>query len=311
MKRTERIGVGYVQSVVDRDLGWVFREQPTDDYGIDAHIEIADDTSPVGKLIAVQIKSGESYFKENSQTSIIFRFDSKHAEYWLNHSLPVIIILYNPKTHKCIWEHLQKDNIEFISGDKCKIKISNKQVFDINSKKALEEIANKQSIFERRYNNLLAAKVWMDELAEGNTLILEAEEWVNKSSGRGSMKLLLVDGMSGEEKSLVEWPFVMFPMQQYADVFPRIFPWADFSVDEDYYEEYETWRYQEEECHYDKEDDTYYPVGLSRQEWDDLQPRIRPYSNSAGEVDNYRLVMTLNEIGKAFLLLENHITQQQ
>jgi hypothetical protein len=28
--------------IVERDLGWVFREQPKHDFGVDAHIEITD-----------------------------------------------------------------------------------------------------------------------------------------------------------------------------------------------------------------------------------------------------------------------------
>ncbi|MHB8064874.1 MAG: DUF4365 domain-containing protein [Ruminiclostridium sp.] len=59
---TERIGVSHVASIVHEKMGWIFREQPIADYGIDAQIEIANHECPTGKLIALQIKSGESYF---------------------------------------------------------------------------------------------------------------------------------------------------------------------------------------------------------------------------------------------------------
>ena len=42
--------------------GFVFREQPTDDYGIDAIVEERGEKYLSGKLIGVKVKSGESYF---------------------------------------------------------------------------------------------------------------------------------------------------------------------------------------------------------------------------------------------------------
>ncbi|WP_170253846.1 DUF4365 domain-containing protein [Acetobacterium paludosum] len=138
--------MGHVQTIVDRDLGWVFREQTTDDYGIDAHIEIADDTSPKGILIAVQIKSGKSYFEEQNHEGVVFRFDSKHADYWLNHSLPVIIVLFNPETQKCIWENLQQCEIDFTSNNRCKIVIPFDKDFDTTAKVYLKEDADKFSV---------------------------------------------------------------------------------------------------------------------------------------------------------------------
>ena len=61
----ERIGVSSVEKIINQ-MGMIFREQPVDDYGIDAQIEIVENKCATGKLIAVQIKSGNSYFKELS-----------------------------------------------------------------------------------------------------------------------------------------------------------------------------------------------------------------------------------------------------
>ena len=107
----ERIGVSKIQLLVNREFQWIFREQPTDDYGIDAHIEIHNGMYATGKLIALQIKSGPSYFQEIKDNNVVFRGDVKHLSYWTKHSLPVIIVLYNPITDECIWvdEQLTKD----------------------------------------------------------------------------------------------------------------------------------------------------------------------------------------------------------
>ena len=88
----ERIGVLECGAAFQK-IGFMFREQPIGDYGIDAIIETRDDKYLSGKLIAVQIKSGDSYFKEQKDNCVIYRGDIKHYYYWLNHSLPVIIVL--------------------------------------------------------------------------------------------------------------------------------------------------------------------------------------------------------------------------
>lgn len=57
----ERIGVVSTEKIINK-MGLIFREQPTDDYGIDAQIETMEKGYATGKLIAVQIKSGISFF---------------------------------------------------------------------------------------------------------------------------------------------------------------------------------------------------------------------------------------------------------
>ncbi|MFJ1257902.1 DUF4365 domain-containing protein [Cupriavidus sp. CuC1] len=86
---TEQIGVNAVQQIVLKELGWIFREQPVIDMGIDAHIELVDE-QPTGKLIAVQIRTGPSHFTETDD-AYIFRGKLTHLDYWTNHSLPVIL----------------------------------------------------------------------------------------------------------------------------------------------------------------------------------------------------------------------------
>lgn len=60
-------GVTHTQLAVQDELGWLFREQPTEDYGIDAHVEIVEHEDVRGRLLALQIKSGESWFRETTE----------------------------------------------------------------------------------------------------------------------------------------------------------------------------------------------------------------------------------------------------
>ena len=57
--RIGRIGVSATQLFFEK-LGFIFREQPIENYGIDANIEVVENEQATGKLIALQIK-GDVY----------------------------------------------------------------------------------------------------------------------------------------------------------------------------------------------------------------------------------------------------------
>lgn len=88
-------------------IGWLYREQPICDVGIDAQVEIVKDSKPTGQLLALQIKSGVSYFSEIENNEIIYRPDKKHVNYWMKYCLPVVIILYNPETDQFFWTDVE------------------------------------------------------------------------------------------------------------------------------------------------------------------------------------------------------------
>lgn len=108
--KTERDGVQIVGEQFVR-AGYIFREQTVSDYGIDAHIELVDGDNVTGKLIAVQIKSGSSWLKEKSKEAFIFRGDKEHLKYWLEHSLPVLIVLCDVKNRQCFWQAITAANV--------------------------------------------------------------------------------------------------------------------------------------------------------------------------------------------------------
>ena len=107
----ERIGVHKVALIFLEDFGWIEREQTVSDVGIDMQVEIVDNGMPTGQLIALQIKSGPSYFNEKKDGNIIYRGKKAHLEYWLNHSLPVLIALYNPQDNLTLWQKVIPENI--------------------------------------------------------------------------------------------------------------------------------------------------------------------------------------------------------
>lgn len=71
--RTGNKGIRIVDSIVEDEIGWVFREQKGQkDFGIDAHIELMDGDKVLGRMFAAQIKCGTSYFKSRNEDGYVY-----------------------------------------------------------------------------------------------------------------------------------------------------------------------------------------------------------------------------------------------
>lgn len=103
---TGEAGIHLVGLQVTSSLGWAFRAQPVLDYGIDAEVEIKVDNKPTGRLLALQIKAGQSWFDEPTAAGWIFRPSERHVQYWLDHVLPVVVVLVDLETGDAFWQHV-------------------------------------------------------------------------------------------------------------------------------------------------------------------------------------------------------------
>ncbi len=300
---TERIGVNYCGVIAEKNK-WMYREQPVNDVGIDAHMEMTDATGKSRQLLGVQVKTGESYFDEKKEDYVIFR-DIKERQYvyWTENSLPCIIVLYNPNDDTCIWEKLTKKTIKK-TGKGYYVKVPTNQVFlDATSNQKLLEYTN---LPERvtNYNFLLSQKEFMLIIRNGGTVKLHSREWVNKSSGRGDTELIVEDGDGVKKYSYPYW----FPFTPYTTVFLTLFPWATFSADDDFYEEddYNTWR--EYNVYHDEDEE----ICIGGESFTDYRKRLDPmrYIDHQGEVAEYMLKMDLNDFGTAFLKIDDYLTSE-
>ena len=77
---TERVGVNAVEAIF-LGFNWTFRPQVISDYGIDAQVEVWDHDKVTRKLLALQIKSGASYFKKKGD-AYVFHGELRHLDYW-------------------------------------------------------------------------------------------------------------------------------------------------------------------------------------------------------------------------------------
>lgn len=140
--QAERIGVHAVAKKVHEDLGWIFRDQ-NEDFGIDALIEVVVNHRPSGKIVAAQIKSGDSYFSEEVSDGFIFRGESEHLDYWLNHDLPLIVVLFKPPTDTAYWQSVCLEHVS-LTPKGWKMVIPRSQKLEAAQAENLEKLASKQ-----------------------------------------------------------------------------------------------------------------------------------------------------------------------
>lgn len=134
------LGMLLVNTVVE-ELHWIFRDQPKEDYGIDAHIEVVDEGVVTGRLIGLQVKCGSSFFREPAAEGWWFRPDSAHVNYWLGHSLPVVVILCDPQDKKCYWGLLDRDALVKTSNGNRKLLVPRVNLLNGSAEKAFRSIA--------------------------------------------------------------------------------------------------------------------------------------------------------------------------
>jgi hypothetical protein len=124
----ERDGIKHVSATVNQ-ARCVWREVVHRDIGIDGHIEYLNPEGYApGRLIAAQVKSGQSRFSKATNTHVPFYPEEKHKQYWAEYPLPVILVLHNPVDQETIWVDA-RESLRVREGD-ASILVPRGQVFD-------------------------------------------------------------------------------------------------------------------------------------------------------------------------------------
>ncbi|TQP19942.1 DUF4365 and DUF1817 domain-containing protein [Vibrio cholerae] len=141
---TGEVGVNLVSQVVNDEMSLIFKRNGAEfDFGIDAYIEIVTDEGAVtGQLIGVQIKCGKSFFKQTTKTGFTFYGENKHLNYYCNAPFPVIIIIVDPESKACYWQHFSLDKTEQTKTS-WKINIPRRNKLSKNSKIELMSLVGK------------------------------------------------------------------------------------------------------------------------------------------------------------------------
>ncbi|ABO23560.1 DUF4365 domain-containing protein [Shewanella loihica] len=297
--QTERLGVSKLDHYFSSH-GWLFREQMVHDYGIDAHVETTNENYPTGQLIAIQIKSGMSFFSEENENSYIFRTEDKHIEYWSNHTLPVILVLYNTDDDILYWQDVNEDTV-ISTGKGWKIEVPKTHVLDDRSLIAFSKLTQPEPYIQK-LNKLKLDRYWMEKITKGYEVFVEFDDWINKSLSRYQIRL------SCEDESQ-HWPMTYCPGMSIEEALEFFLPWADFRMDIEAHREGSIGQW-DAECYmtYDKEEGRAIH-GMSFDEWYNEPEGIVPYQED-GEIASYRIQLELNELGRSFMEIDGFLSEK-
>lgn len=130
--QTERIGVLHIAAIFT-EMGFIFRETSNSDTGIDGYIEeVNRHKEATGRILAVQIKSGQSYLHDQGD-HFIFYADESHIKYWKLYPIPVLLCIHNPETGHSYFQSIKCHSQEFSN----KICIPKRHILSIDN---LEEV---------------------------------------------------------------------------------------------------------------------------------------------------------------------------
>jgi len=148
-------GITILKKLIEIELNWLFRANHKEhDFGIDAYIDvIAEDGGVTGKTIAAQVKTGKSYFSEKTELGWVYRGEMMHLNYYLNHDIPVIIVLVDDKNSKVYWTLCDAQKTEE-AGENWKLIVPFNKYLHTNSKRELLQYVSPIKDYVSQLENL-------------------------------------------------------------------------------------------------------------------------------------------------------------
>lgn len=277
----EKLGIYAASRLAARISALIFREQINGDTGLNAHIEMLEDYPRTGKVIGLQVRScGASAGNvlggaERAARGYVCRGEMASAAYWFQHSLPVIVMVYEPENDRLVWESVSADTIE-ISGSRWELLVPYDKVFGADFPEYVADVPCYSPYLAR----MALDRPWMSLIESGRTLLLEADEWLNQPSEYGSARLSVLSESGGRE-SIYEWPFRTNPDMPHVFRLPSLFPWASIENDAAFWQQM---------------NGTPPPSAT-----------IAPWTIEGGEIARFRMKLSLNELGRAFLVTEQFL----
>lgn len=141
---TERSGIAAVQFYAAyRKQVW--RETNTGDVGIDGNFEfVSPDGHATGRLVAVQVKSGSSYFRNKTANGWKYYPGAAHRNYWEGFPLPVLLVLHDPVAGRTYWADARQA-LRSPKGEQAYIEVPSVNVLEETEPSKLFENAGVQS----------------------------------------------------------------------------------------------------------------------------------------------------------------------
>ncbi|PZD96970.1 hypothetical protein DNH61_04805 [Paenibacillus sambharensis] len=104
------IGQTFFQHFVNSELNCIYHPiNQENDFGIDGYIELVENEYVTGRLIGIQLKHGNSFFKSQTNGGYKFIGENKHLNYYLNSQSPVYIVIMDEGFKRMHWVQFELD----------------------------------------------------------------------------------------------------------------------------------------------------------------------------------------------------------
>jgi hypothetical protein len=93
-------------------IAWAPQQSTKDEIGIDLYIEVRNSLLTACGWVGAQVKGGDSAFSKECEDSdgnlLGWWLDDteKHFDYWLEHDIPIFVVLHHPETRVSYWVHV-------------------------------------------------------------------------------------------------------------------------------------------------------------------------------------------------------------
>lgn len=103
IRRTERAGINALRSLIEQAGGCFQEIDLRNDIGKDAYVDLPRNHRPSGVCVAVQVKSGMSYWKGSE---LRVKCDRRHVALWRESTVPLVLVVYHPRRNRLVWLNL-------------------------------------------------------------------------------------------------------------------------------------------------------------------------------------------------------------
>lgn len=97
-------GETFFSNYVTNELKCIYHSiSQENDFGIDGYIELIKDEYVTGKMVAVQIKHGDSYFRSKTNNGYKYYGENKHINYYINNMTDVYLVIISDDFKSIHW----------------------------------------------------------------------------------------------------------------------------------------------------------------------------------------------------------------
>lgn len=133
-------GQSFFQYFVNSELECIYHPiNQENDFGIDGYIELVVNHCVSGKLIGVQLKHGDSFFKAPTGYGYKYVGDNKHLNYYLNNQSSIFIVIMDENFDRMYWVKFDIAKTMPLHDDNWWIEISSDNQLKTNFRQAIFE----------------------------------------------------------------------------------------------------------------------------------------------------------------------------